>query len=369
MTVGHDVIVVGGGAIGAACARELARTGRSVAFLDPDGDDGQGWRAAAGMLAPEIESRESDDPTVALGVAGRERLETLAERLKESVGADIGLFREGVAHVAFDDADETRLRAQVAHQRQQSLHVDWLDAEEAKSRWPWLGPVQGALWAPAGGGVDPQRLVAALRADAVRLGATRITDRAVAVECHGDRVAAVHGTERYGARDVVIAAGAWSGLLEGLPRPLAVAPVRGAMAALPAPAGVGRAIVYGKRSYLVGHGSEVVIGSTMEYDGFRNEVTAAGLARVFAGASQICPALARAPVTRTWSGLRPVSADGLPLLGADPAVGGLWYATGHGRNGILLSGITGVLIKQLVTGEPTVIEDLSAYDPGRFWRW
>ena len=369
MTVGYDVIVVGGGAVGAACARELARTGRTVAFLDPDAEDGPAWRAAAGMLAPEIESRDSEDPAVALGVAGRERLEALAEHLRESIGADIGLWREGVAHVAFDDPDETRLRAQVAHQRQQSLHVDWLDAEEAKNRWPWLGPVQGALWAPAGAGVDPQRLVEALRADAIRLGATRIAEKAVAIERHGDRIAAVHGAERYPARDVVIAAGAWSGLLEGLPRPLAVAPVRGAMAALPAPAGIQRAILYGKHTYLVGHGDEVTVGSTMEYAGFRNEVTAAGLARIFAGATQICPALARAPVARTWSGLRPVSADGLPLLGADPTVGGLWYATGHGRNGILLSGITGVLIRQLVSGEATVIEDLSPYDPGRFWRW
>lgn len=369
MSTVYDVVIVGGGAIGAACARELARTGRSVAFLDPDADDGQAWRAAAGMLAPEIESRDSEDPTVALGVAGRERLGVLAERLRESLGADIGLHRKGIAQVAFDDADETRLRAQVAHQRQQSLHVDWLDADEAKGRWPWLGPVQGALWAPAGGAVDPQRLVEALRADAIRLGAVHIQDKAVAVERHGDRVAAVRGVERYPARDVVIAAGAWSGLLEGLPRPLAVAPVRGEMAALPAPDGVGHSIVYGRGAYLVGRGNEVTVGSTMEYGGFRNEVTAAGLARIFAGASQICPALARAPVTRTWSGLRPVSADGLPLLGADPSLGGLWYATGHGRNGILLSGITGVLIRQLVTGEATVIEDLSAYDPGRFWRW
>lgn len=337
--------------------------------MEPDADDGQAWRAAAGMLAPEVETRENEDPAVPLGVAGRDRLAVLAERLRESIGADIGLWQEGIAHVAFGEEDETHLRAQVAHQRQQSLHVDWLDEGEAKTRWPWLGPVVGAFWAPAGGGVDPVKLVEALRADALRLGATLIREKAVAIERHGDRVAAVRGKERYTASDIVLAAGAWSGAVEGLPRPLAVAPVRGEMAALPAPAGVGRAIVYGKGSYLMGRGDEVTVGSTMEYAGFRNEVTAAGLARIFAGASQICPALARSPVSRTWAGLRPVSADGLPIIGADPALGGLWYATGHGRNGILLSGITGVLIRQLLEKEPTVIEDLGAYDPGRFWQW
>jgi len=369
VTAAFDVMVIGGGAIGAACVRELARSGRRVGLMDPDEEIGQAWQAAAGMLAPEIEARDSDDPTVALGVAGRDRIIALAERLKESVGADIGVSLDGIAHAAFDEGDESRLRAQVAHQRQQSLHVDWLDAEEAKARWPWLGPVTGALWAPGGGGVDPRALVAGLRADAVRLGATILKERATAIERHGDLVAAVQGADRYPVKEVVIAAGAWSGLIAGLPRPLAVAPIRGAMASLPAPEGVGRAIVYGRGCYLMGRGEEVTVGSTMEYAGFTNEVTAAGLARIFAGASQICPALAKAPVSQTWSGLRPVSADGLPILGADPEIGGLWYATGHGRNGILLSGITGVLIKQLITGEATVIEDLTAYDPGRFWRW
>jgi glycine oxidase len=369
VTAGFDVIVIGGGAIGAACTHELARAGRSVAFLESDADEGQAWRAAAGMLAPEVEAREADDPMVALGVAGRERIGTLAERLRDSIGIDIGFWSDGVGHVAFDEADEVRLRAQVAHQRQQTLHVDWLDAEEARQRWPWLGPARGALWAPAGGGVDPQRLVEALRADAIRLGATHIRERAVGIEHHGERVAAVIGSQRHAAKHVVVAAGAWSGLLEGLPRPLAVAPVRGEMAALPAPAGLGRAIVYGKGAYLVGHGDEVTIGSTMEYAGYKSEVTAAGLARIFAGASQLCPALARLPVSRTWSGLRPVSADGLPILGPDPAVAGLWYAVGHGRNGILLSGITGVLIRQLIQGEAASVEDLAPYNPGRFWQW
>ena len=100
----------------------------------------------------------------------------------------------------------------------------------------------------------------------------------------------------------------------------------------------------------------------MEYAGFRPEVTAAGLARIFSGVDRALPALDRAEVQRTWAGLRPVTPDGLPIIGAEPRLAGLWYATGHGRNGILLAGITGVIVRQLLAGEPPV-EDSAASRP------
>ena len=185
----------------------------------------------------------------------------------------------------------------------------------------------------------------------------------------GDRVAGVIGRNgRYGAADVVLAAGAWIPHIEGVPRPVGVAPVRGQMAALPWPEGARRGIVYGHGSYLVARGDEAIAGSTMEYVGFRPETTSAGLARIFGGITALCPALTSSAVKRTWAGLRPVTPDGLPIIGAEPRLAGLWYATGHGRNGILLAAITGVIIQQLLAGEPTV-EDIDAYAPARFWSW
>ena len=139
-----------------------------------------------------------------------------------------------------------------------------------KSRWPWLGPTAGALWAPHEGALEPERLVAALLADARRLGAMLEQDAATAIESRGrpgrPRVTGRRG--RYAASDVMIAAGAWSSAIDGVPRPLAVAPVRGQMAALPWPAGARRAIVYGRGGYLVARGDEAIAGSTMEYAGF-----------------------------------------------------------------------------------------------------
>ena len=368
MTAAYDVVVVGGGPIGAACARELALGGRRVLVLDPEGDAGQAWKAAAGMLAPQIEARE-DDPLLELGLAAREYYGPLSEALRETTGREIGLWREGIAWVAADEDEAGELRSRVASQRQQGHLADWLDEDEVKSRWPWLGPTAGALWAAHEGALEPERLVSALRADAVRLGVAIVQDRATTVESRGDRVTGVVGERgRYPAADVVLAAGAWSSTIAGLPRPMAVAPVRGQMAALPWPAKTRRAIVYGRGGYLLARGDEAIAGSTMEYAGFHSEVTSSGLARVFAAATALCPALTSADVKRTWAGLRPVTPDGLPIIGAEPRLAGLWYATGHGRHGILLAGLTGLLIKQLIGGEP-VGEDLGAFAPERFFGW
>ena len=236
-------------------------------------------------------------------------------------------------------------------------------------RWPWLAPTVGALWAPRDGALDPERLVRALLLDAQRLGAVLATDRAVGLRLAGGRVSGISGAAHtYSAPEVVLAAGAWSGLLEGLPRPIPVRPVRGQMAALPWPPDIARAIVYHKDCYILARGGEAVIGSTMEEAGFRPEVTSAGLARIFGAAMALCPSLIRAKVRRTWAGLRPMTPDGLPIIGPEPLAQGLWYATGHGRNGILLAGITGVVMRQLMDGE-TPDEDLEPFAPDRFWRW
>jgi glycine oxidase len=368
VTATYDVIVVGAGPIGAACGRELALTGGRVLLLDPGGELGQAWRAAAGMLAPQIEARE-EDPMLPLGLAGRELYAGLAASLQETTGIDIGLWQEGIAWAAASEDEAGQLKSKVAWQRQRGHVSDWLDADEVRARWPWLGPTAGALWAPMEGALEPEKLVQALLAEAQLHGAQVIQDEVTALEQRGDRVIGVAGRgERYAAGEVVIAAGAWSGGIAGLPRPLSVAPVRGQMAAFPWPRGARRAVVYGHGTYLVARGTEAIAGSTMEYVGFQPEVTSAGLGRLFTGVTALYPALNRAEVLRTWAGLRPMTPDGLPIIGAEPRLQGLWYATGHGRNGILLAAVTGLIIRQLLAGEQAV-EDLAPFSPARFWDW
>jgi glycine oxidase len=367
LPITSEVIVIGGGAIGAACARELARSGRKVLVLERGTDQGASWRAAAGMLAPQIEAADGD-PGFELGMTGRDLYAELAGPLKESTGIDIQFWRGGIARVALDQADVAALQARVAWQRNQGHVSEWLEADEVKSRWPWLGPNLGALWAPREAALDPARLVAALLEDARLAGAEIRRDVVHGLERKGETVVTAVGSEKYAAEHFVIAAGAWSPGIGGIPRPLPVVPVRGQMASFPWPAGIERCIVYGKHAYLVARGQEAICGSTMEHAGFEAEVTSQGLAQILSAARALCPALTGMEVTRTWAGLRPMTPDGLPMVGREPRVEGLWYATGHGRNGILLAAISGRIISQLINGE-TPKEDLSPLRPERFFQW
>jgi glycine oxidase len=357
--------VVGGGAIGAACARELALAGRKVVLLEPGTEMGQAWRAAAGMLAPHIEAGGAD-PLLEFGVAARDHFGPLAAALQETTGIDVGLWHEGIVRIATGEAEALALKAKVEWQRNHGYSTEWLDDRELRRRWPWVGPAVGALWAPHDGSVDPSRLIPALLVDAKRLGARVVQDRATGIRVENGRVTgAVGERDRYSAPDVIIAAGAWSSLIQDLPRVLPVEPVRGQMAAVAWPTGISRAIVYHNDVYLLSRDGEAIVGSTMEAVGFRPEVTSEGLSRLFAAAISLSPALVRAKIRRSWAGLRPITPDSLPIIGREPKVPGLWYATGHGRNGILLAGLTGVILARLIAGEQPPFS-IRMYAPERF---
>jgi glycine oxidase len=211
--------------------------------------------------------------------------------------------------------------------------------------------------------------VAAFTGDAARLGARVVADTVVGLDHDGTRLHRVIGERKcYMAGTVVLAAGAWSGRLPSLPRPLSVEPVRGQMMAFDWPAGAPPAIVYGEGCSLLKRGAEMLVGSTVEHAGFDASVTATGLAELHDRASIVYPALSGMQPLRTWAGLRPATPDGLPIIGPEPRLPGLWHATGYGRNGTLLSGITGELIARGVCGT-SVTEGLDAFRPTRFWDW
>jgi len=359
-----EVLVAGGGVIGAACARAAALRGLRVVICEPGPEPAAASPASAGMLAAQIEP--TDEQLRALSLRGRDLYGTLAPALQETTGIDVGLWREGIASLAFDDAAADALREAVAQQRQAGLRCDWLEPAEVAERFRGAAPCAGALFAPEDGAVNPPELCRALLADARRCGAQTVAARVERITTILGRATGVVtslGTMR--AEHVVVAAGAWSPRIEGLPRTLPVEPVRGQMAAVPWPAEIPRAILYSDHGYVLPRGGEALLGSTMERAGFDGGVTEAGIAQVIAAATRLLPGLAAQPPIRTWAGLRPVTPDGRPIVGADPDVRGLWYATGHGRNGVLLAALTGEIIAALLTTGTFDVE-IASLEPARF---
>jgi glycine oxidase len=360
-----QLAVVGGGVIGAACARAAAQRGLKVALFAPGPDPAAASAASAGMLAAQIEP--TDTTLLPLAVRGRDLYDGLAALLKDSTGIDIGFQRCGILRAAYEDAEMATLRDRAAQQRQAGLRCDWLDTAELHERWPGIAPgAWGALFAPEDGYLDPGRLATALHADAARLGVTVHSDKVGRVIITSGRVTSVVVVRsRIPAEHVVIAAGAWSSRISGLPRPIPVEPVRGQLVATAWPAGVPAAVVYHGGRYLLPRGNEAILGSTMERVGFNARTTKAGVSQIRRATARLCPSLSALPAHRTWAGLRPVTPDARPIIGADPDVDGLWYATGHGRNGILLAAITGEILGDLLAAGRTDV-DISQLGVQRF---
>ena len=360
-----DVAIIGGGVIGAACARAAAERRLHVVVFEPGPDPAAASPASAGMLAAQIEP--TDQLLLGLGVRSRDRYEALAAALKDTTGIDIGFWRGGIASVALAEAEVDQLREHVALQRQAGLRCDWLEPGDVHERWPTAAPeCVGALYAPEDGALDPEALTRACLADARRLGATLHGEKVDGLAMSQGRLAGIltaRGTTP--VEHVVVAAGAWSPQIRGLPRPLPIEPVRGQMAATAWPDGTPPTILYQDRGYVLARGGEAVLGSTMERAGYDSRVTNEGLAQIFRGAVRLLPALITQPVQRMWAGLRPATPDGRPILGRDPEVERLWYATGHGRNGILLAALTGDIIAELLAGGAPDI-DITSLSVNRF---
>ncbi len=360
--------MIGGGAAGAAVARALTLNGARVSVVRPDALPGEAWRAAAGMLAAQIEAT-ADDPLFALGVAGRAFYRREAEALKAGSGIDIGLVQGGILQIAATEAQLDQFKAKVAWQRQQAESADLLQPEDVVESWPWLQPGLGAFWSPEDGTVRPDHLVAALLGDAGRLGATVVTDTIIELLVEDGRLKGARGrAASYYADQVVLAAGAWAGRIANLPRPLSVEPVRGQLLAWPWPEDRSPSTIYGDHCYLLHRGNEMIGGSTMEHAGFNADVTDQATEAIVRRLAALDPTRAFAAPSRRWTGLRPGTPDGIPVVGREPRLPGLWYAAGYGRNGILLAGITGELLADAIAGEdePDVLRLMR---PERFWNW
>ena len=352
------VAVVGGGLVGSAVARALAERGASVVVVERGVPGAEASWAAGGILSPQAEC-DVDGPMLRLCLRGLSSTLRLCALL-----GDVGLQKTGVVDVAVDDAEAQALRARVAWQRGLGLDAVWLSAAEVKARAGAVGDVVGGAFFAGEASLEPRKLFERLRAEAHNLCCEfRAGRRVVSVDA-GHVFLDVDGRrEVIDADDVVVCAGAWTPQVEGAGVDDGVVfPVRGQMIEVRLDASpVDVSVLYGCGGYAVFRGDgRVVFGSTMEHVGFVKQVTAGGLMKVLQTATSLVPSSTAAPVSSTWAGLRPATRDGLPLLGKSKT--GVWIASGHFSNGILLAAVSGdVIAEAIVDGADVDV----AFDPHR----
>jgi glycine oxidase len=363
-----DAVVVGGGLIGSSIALRLAQKKLRVVVLDQREPGAEASVAAAGILSPQAESNERS-PFFDLCSASRDLYPPFAAELEEATGIDVELRLDGVLYVALSEAEQARLDARFRWQSAAGLAVERLTAAAAHDLEPTLrsNAVGGVLF-PKDGQVENVRLtraviVAASRAG-VRFEAGNPARRILHAQGRVRGVEAASGNFTSGC--VVLAAGAWSGFDGDLPFPVPVGPARGELVAAEA-AVAPRRVVYSHEVYVVPRrDGRILFGATMEKTGFDKRVKAEALRSLLEAGFELLPGLRGAAFHSAWAGLRPCAPDDLPLLGRTP-LEGLFLATAHFRNGILLAPLTARVTADLVT-TGNAGWDLSPFSVTRFQR-
>lgn len=357
-----EIVVIGGGVVGLAVAWRLRQGGAAVSVLER-GEPGRSasW-AAAGLLqsAPGV---AWDHPSLlALTRPALEGYAEFARELTHVSGVPLGLGDRGVLLVSLSERDDEFLDRHEALRRSLGIETRRLTPEQARWKERSLAPaVRGALLLPGDAWINPRALTAAL-AEAVRRSGGRVLERerAVAVEHAaqdggGRRVAGVRTDRRVlPAEAVVVAAGAWSGAIAGVDALAGgIAPVRGQALSLDASGGtfLQRPVRCADLWAVPHNDGRVAVGGTIEPEaGFDAAPRAGAIAALLSAAERILPGAAGLPFLGAVAGLRPASPDGLPLIGGSPSTRGLFYATGHFREGILLAPETARRLAPLVLG-------------------
>lgn len=370
----YDLVVVGAGLIGLSCAWRAAQAGMSVLVLERDEPGSGASGVAAGMLAPVTEASFGEEALLDLNLRGRELWAGFAAELEELSGMPSGYAASGALVVAAERDDVDELRRLHAFQRRLGLASEWMGARDCRRLEPGLSPrVGGAILAPDDGHVDPAAVVRALAAALAEAGGELVAGAEVeSLVIEDGRVTGVRtaGGHSRVAGAVLLAAGAWTagGMLAADSGAPAVRPVKGQLLDLrtrpghPVPAS---RVIRTPRCYIVTRpDGRVVVGATVEEQGFDTAVTADAVFRLLEAAWEVLPEIGELELVRVRAGLRPATPDNAPAIGRGGLDGLLW-ATGHYRNGVLLAPLTARAIADLLQGLDPASE-LDAFDPRRF---
>jgi glycine oxidase len=367
-----DAIIVGGGTIGLACAWRAARRGLRVRVLERDAPGAGATGVAAGMLAPVGEAKWGEEALVRIALASARDWSGFVAELERDSGLESGYEPRGALHVALDRDESEALRRRFELMASLDLGVEWLRPRGCRTLEPGLSPsVAAGVHLPGEATVDPRLLVPALMAAVEGAGGEVLVETEVVDALfEGERIAGVvtaDGREHRSER-VVLATGAWSGAAGWLPAPARppVRPVKGQLVVLRGNPEhtVSTRIITTERVYLVPRlDGRLIVGATVEERGFDLQVTAGGVHELLREAYRTLPDVAELELVETLAGLRPGTPDNVPLIGPG-AVDGLLLATGHYRNGILLTPVTAEVIAAMLAGDPTPPEAHPAH-PGR----
>ena len=361
----YDVIVVGAGAIGLASAWRIAERGLSVCVLERSDPGAGASGVAAGMLAPVTEAEWGAQPLLDLNLESARRWPAFAAELSDRAGADVGYRPCGALVVAADRDDAEELRRLHNFQESLGLDVEWLAPSAARRLEPALSPrIAGAIHAPHEAQADPRVLGAALLT-ALRAAGGEVVCGVNVTALTGDGVDTSAGHLRAG--EVVVAAGSWSAALgDGAPP---VRPVKGQILRLRRRAGqppLADRLIRTPRCYVVDRiGGEVVVGATVEERGFDDAVTADGVYRLLEAAWEVLPDAGELEWVEASARLRPGTPDNAPVIGRSDRGDGVVWATGHYRNGILLTPVTADAVAAIVTGEDA-LDVAVPFGPDRF---
>ena len=365
-SVDADVVIVGGGVIGTAIAWRAASEGLSVTLVDPDNDADKASLVAAGMLGPVSESVFGEQNLLNLNLLAIERFPSFNAELEAATGLITGLRTEGTLAVAYNADDLAALKRLTEFRHSIGLKAEALDAKQCRALEPFLAPTtRGGVLATGDLSVDNRRYLAALRVAAANAGVKRLTGTVTAVAT-GDgeanvsaRLDGARGITEISACDAVVAAGVATSRVNGLPDEIrrAVRPVKGQLLRLRHPEKLPRvatrtirATVQGRDVYIVPRADgEVVVGATQEERDDR-DVTAGAVHDLLRDAIIALPAISELILAEASAGLRPGSEDNGPIVGWVGPGQPLIVATGHFRNGVLLSAATADAVAALLTG-------------------